>query len=192
MISSLNPLSSSYLESILSNTLKNSSSTANSSSSAGTSSVTAQPEKGQLSPFSQVAATLQQIRQSNPAEYQQVTQQIAANLQTAAQTATSEGNSTQATQLSQLATDFTSASQSGQLPNMQDLAQAIGGGGHHHHHSHAASSDAESSSSSGSSSQLSQLLAQFQANSTQNEALDPMSIITNTLSSAGINIGTNG
>jgi hypothetical protein len=191
-ISSLNNGSSSYLQSILNNAFKSNNSTANSSNSASASSVTAQSANGQLSPFAQLMSTLQQLQQSNPAEYQQVTQQIAANLQTAAQTATSEGNSTQATQLSQLAKDFTSASQSGQLPNMQDLAQAIGGGGHRHHHSHAASSDADSTSSNSSSSQLSQLLAQFQANNTQNEALDPMSIITNTLSTAGINIGSNG
>jgi hypothetical protein len=190
-ISSINNLSSSYLQSILSSALQNTSSTGSSSSSTGTSSVTAQSENGQLSPFAQLMSTLQQLQQSNPTEYKQVTQQIATNLQNAAKTATADGNSTQATQLNQLATDFTSASQSGQLPNMQDLAQAVGGG-HHHHHAHAASSDADSSSSSTSSnsstSQLSQLLAAFQANSTPNESLDPMAIITNTLSNAGINI----
>jgi hypothetical protein len=200
-ISSINNLSSSYLQSILSNALQNSNSTGNSSSSTGTSSVTAHSENGQLSPFAQLMSTLQQLQQSNPTEYKQVTQQIATNLQNAAKTATADGNSTQATQLNQLATDFTSASQSGQLPNMQDLAQAVGGGHHHHHHFHAASSDADASSSSGSSSstsgssstsQISQLLAAFQANSTQNESLDPMAIITNTLSNAGINISSNG
>jgi hypothetical protein len=75
---------------------------------------------------------------------------------------------------------------------MQDLAQAIGGG-HHHHHAHGGSSAADSSSSSSSSSsstQLSQLLAAFQANSAQSDSLDPMAIITNTLSSAGINVNS--
>jgi len=141
-------------------------------------------------------STLQQLQQSNPAEYTQVTQQIATNLNTAAQTATAGGNPTQAAQLNQLATDFTSASESGQLPNVQDLAQAIGGGHHHHHHAHAASSETDSSSSSSNSStdssnQLSQMLAAFQANSAQNEALNPMSIIMNTLSSAGIGVSSN-
>lgn len=134
-------------------------------------------------------STLQQLQQSNPAEYQQVTKQIATNLQSAAQTATADGNSTQATQLSQLATDFTNASQSGQLPNIQDLAQAVGGGHHHHGHHHATSNDADSDSSSSSSSgasQISQLLAAYQTNSTQGEANNPMAIIMNTLSSAGI------
>jgi hypothetical protein len=193
-ISSLNNLSSSYLQSIISNTLQSTNSTASSSSSASASSATAPSESSQLSPFAQLMSTLQQLQQSNPAEYKQVTQQIATNLQTAAQTATTDGNSTQA-QLSQLATDFTNASQSGQLPNMQDLAQAIGGG-HHHHHGHAASTDADISSSSpsnsASTSPLSQLLAQFQVNNPQSESLNPMSIITNTLSRAGINISSNG
>jgi hypothetical protein len=194
-ISSINNLSNTYLQSILSPALQNSSSAANSSSTTGASSVTSQSENGRLSPFAQLMSTLQQLQESNPTEYKQVTQQIATNLQNAAKTATADGNSTQATQLNQLATDFTTASQSGQLPNVQDLAQAIGGGHHHHHHSHAAASDADSSSSSTTSSsttsnQLSQLLAAFQANSTQNEATNPMSIIMNTLSSAGINVGS--
>ena len=128
--------------------------------------------------------------------YQQVTQQIATNLQSAAQTAQADGNSTAATQLNQLAKDFTSASTSGQLPSIQDLAKAIGGH-HHHHHSHAASADTDgdasgngssssTSNSSTASQSLSQLLSAFQANGTQNESLNPMSIILNTLSSAGI------
>jgi hypothetical protein len=197
-ISSLNNLSSSYLQSILSASLQNSGAAGQSSSTTGATSVTAQSENGQLSPFAQIMSTLQQLQQSNPTEYKQVAQQIATNLQTAAQTATADGNSTQATQLNQLASDFTSASQSGQLPNVQDLAQAIGGGHHHHHHAHGAASDADSSSSTSSSStsssstsQLSQMLAAFQANGTQNDALNPLSIITSTLSSAGINISGN-
>jgi hypothetical protein len=175
-ISSLNNLSGSYLQSILN------SSTANTQSSTSTASIAAQPENGRLSPFAQLMSTLQQLQQSNPAEYRQVTQQIATNLKSAAQTAQTDGNSTEATQLNQLATDFTSASQNGQLPNMQDLAQAIGGY-HHHHHAHAASTDADSQTQS-------QLLAAFQANSTRNESLDPMAIITNALSNAGINVNS--
>jgi hypothetical protein len=156
--------------------------------------VTAQPENGQLSPFAQVMSTLQQLQQSNPTEYAQVTQQIATNLQSAAQTATSDGNTSQASTLNQLATDFTNASKSGQLPNVQDLAQATGGH-HHHHHSHATSGDADSSSTTGAStsdtsgtSQINQILAAFQANGAQNEATNPMAIIMNTLSTAGINV----
>jgi hypothetical protein len=139
-ISSLTNLSSSYLQSILSSALQSTSSTGKSQSSTGASPVAAQPENGQLSPFAQLMSTLQQLQQSNSSEYRQVAQQIGTNLKSAAQTATADGNATQATQLNQLATDFTNASQSGQLPNMQDLAQAIGGG-HHHHHFHAASNE---------------------------------------------------
>jgi hypothetical protein len=100
------------------------------------------PQKpgAQPSPFTQMLSALQQLQQSNPAGgYQQVTQQIAANLQTAAQTAQSNGNSAAAKQFTQLSKDFANASASGQLPNVQDLAQAVGGsgtssagGGHHH------------------------------------------------------------
>ena len=114
----------------------------------GSGSTTQNADSSQLSPFAQLMSTLQQLQQSNPAQYQQVTQQISTNLQSAAQTATSNGNTAAATQLNQLSTDFANASQSGQLPNIQDLAQAVGGGGHHHHHHHAASAPAGSDSSS--------------------------------------------
>jgi len=139
-------------------------------------------------------STLQQLQQSNPTDYQNVTQQIATNLQTAAQTAQSNGNTSQATQLTQLAKDFTTASTSGQLPNIQDLAQAIGGG-HHHHHSQASSSTGDNDSSSTATSTtsqaaLEQLLAAFQNGSgspgSQSSSFNPMSIIMNTLSNAGI------
>jgi len=194
---SISPINnvSSYLQSVLSTTLQGAGLTSNTSSSA----VQSSSDNSQLSPFVQLMNTLQQLQQSNPTQYQQVTQQIATNLQTAAQTATSSGNTTAATQLNQLATDFSNASTSGQLPNIQDMAQAMSGHHHHHHHSSTASSDPNStssttssttgtSSSSSSSGTLDQLLAAFQAGSTQNESLNPMSIILNTLSSAGIGI----
>jgi hypothetical protein len=197
----------SYLQSILGTALQGTGLTSNTtgnSPSSISSLLQTQPDNGQLSPFAQLMSTLQQLQQSNPTEYKQVTQQIATNLQNAAKTATADGNTSAASQLTQLATDFTNASQSGQLPNIQDLAQAVGGGGHHHHHHHghaaASSSSTDSSSSStstsststastGSTSPLDQLLAAFQANSSQNDALNPMSIIMNTLSSSGINLG---
>jgi predicted ATPase len=148
-----------------------------------------QTDNQHLSPFAQLMSTLQQLQQSDPAKYQQVTQQIATNLQAAAQTDLANGNSAGANQLNQLATDFSNASKNGQLPNVQDLAQAVGG--HHHHHHHAASADAGSSAGSSASSNtpsqpLSQFLASLQANGAQSDALNPMSIIMNTLSDAGI------
>ncbi len=192
-----------YLQSIIGPALRSAgltstTTTSNSTSGAGAS----QPDNGQLSPFAQVLNTLQQLQRTNPSQFGQVTQQIATNLQGAAQTAQANGNTTAASELNTLATDFTSASQSGQLPNVQDLAKAMGGG-HHHHHAQSASSDSDggtnsssatasgsanaSGSAASSASQLmSQLLASFQNNAAQNASTDPASIIMNTLSNAGI------
>jgi len=196
---------SSYLQSLLGTALQRTGSTNNATGSnlngVDPFSLELQPDNSQLSPFARLLNTLQQLQQSDPAKYQQVTQQIATNLQSAAQTAQADGNTTAANQLTQLATDFTNASKSGQLPNIQDLAQAIGGH-HHHHHSHPASAGSGSdssasssaggtSSSSGANQMLSQLLSVSQASGTQNDSLNPMSIILNTLSNAGIN-GSNG
>lgn len=181
-------LTSNYLQSALGTVLQGAGLTGN-ATGGSTSPVESQSDNQQLSPFAQLMSTLQQLEQSNPSEYQQVTAQIATNLQSAAQTAQADGNSTAASQLSQLATDFTNSSQSGQLPNMQDLAQAMGAG-HHHHHAGAASSESDSSSSSvsssGSGTSLSQLLAAFQTGGSQSESVNPISIIMNTLSSAGL------
>ena len=195
---SVNNLSNDYLQSIISSSLQNAGVTnnqnTNSLNGATATSLAQQPDNGQLSPFAQMLSELQQLQQSNPTEYQQVTQQIATNLQSAAQTAQSGGNTTAANQLNQLATDFTKASTSGQLPNVQDLAQAAGKGGghHHHHHAEAASSDSDASAtastaaSAGTTSPLTQLLSALQTNGTQNESQNPISIILNTLSNAGV------
>jgi len=192
---SISGLSSNYLQSILGTALQGTGLTKQTSGHnvSGTSSTSLQPDNSQLSPFAQLLSTLQQLQQSDPGKYQQVTQQIATNLQGAAQTAQANGNSTAANQLNQLATDFTNASKSGQMPNVQDLAQAIGGH-HHHHHAHPASDPGSSSSDSsgnGGSQTLSQLLSALQANSPQSESQNPMKIILDTLSSAGIT-GANG
>jgi hypothetical protein len=196
-IGSLNPLSNSYVQSILASAIQGAGLTTNKTSNSlsgidASSSVAQQPDNSRLSPFAQLMSMLQQLQQSDPTKYQQVTGQIATNLQSAAQTAQSDGNTTAATQLNQLATDFTNASKSGQLPNIQDLAQAVGGH-RHHHHAHAASADSDSSSSTNSSSSsasqaLSQLLSAFQTNGAQSGAQDPMSIIFSTLSNAGIDV----
>jgi hypothetical protein len=153
-----------------------------------------QPDNSQLSPFAQVTSALQQLQQSDPSKYQQVTGQIATNLQSAAQSATASGNTALATQLNQLATDFQTASSSGQLPNFQDLAQAAGGHHHHHHmHGGSATTDSDTSSATGTSSTgssstdpLSQLLASMQSSGSQSDSLNPMNIILNTLSTSGI------
>jgi hypothetical protein len=77
--------------------------------------------EAQLSPLAQVTGTLGQLQQSDPAKFREVARQLAANLQTDAQTAESEGEATMASQLSQLASAFTTASVNGELPNLQDL-----------------------------------------------------------------------
>jgi G3E family GTPase len=135
-------------------------------------------------------ATLQQLQQNNPTQYQQVTQQIASNLKSAAATAQANGNTTQASELTQLSTDFSNASQNNQLPNVQDLAQAVAGGHAHGHHHHTSGTDTSSSDSSDANS-LSQALSAFLAQSTsQQNSLNPLTIIDNTLTSAGISISS--
>jgi hypothetical protein len=128
-INSTSNSTDSYIQSLLNNSTLG----AAGNTIASTTGTGSQNDGSQLSPLAQLLSTLQQLQQQNPTQYQQVTAQIATNLQTAANTAQSDGNSSQAGQLTQLASDFQTASQSGQLPNIQDLAQAIGG---HHHHSH--------------------------------------------------------
>jgi len=168
--------SNSYLEQILNSALQTYGASANSTN---TSSASQSSDASQLSPFAQILRTLQEVQQSNPTEYATLTKQIATNLQTAAQTDTADGNTSGASQLSQLATDFTTASTSGQLPNIADLAQALGG----------PPPPPESSTTSSSSSvfqQLEQLLASLQANGSSSQSLTPQSIILQTLSNAGV------
>ena len=136
-----------------------------------------QDQDPQLSPFAQILSELQQLQQQNPSEYAQVTQEIATNLQSAAQADQANGNSTGASQLTQLATDFSNASQSGQLPDISDLAHAVSGGSHHHHGHHHWSSDSTDSSSQTQSSAA----AAYGSQSTQQ---NPLTVILNTLSSA--------
>jgi hypothetical protein len=124
--SSIANFSHSYLQSVLGTALQGTS-LSNSSSSTSGSTVETQGDNGQLSPFAQLLSTLQQLHESNPTEYQQVTQQIATDLQNAAQTVTADGNSTAASQLTQLATDFNNAAQSGQLPNISRLGNRRSG-----------------------------------------------------------------
>jgi hypothetical protein len=109
-----------YLQSLITRAMSGSSST---TTSVGNTQSTNEP-----SPFAQVLSSLQQLEQSSLSQYQQVTQQVASNLQTASASATTAGNTPLASQLTQLSTDFQNASTSGQLPNVQDLAQAIGAG----------------------------------------------------------------
>jgi hypothetical protein len=151
---SVNNLSSSYLQALLGSQVQN-------VGSAGTANSTGPgiaTDRAQISPLASVLSTLQQLQQSDPGKYQQVTQQIATNLQTAAQTAQSAGNTATANQLSQFATDFSTASANDQLPSVPDLAEAAGAGQHHHHH----------------------------FNQDSGGGSNPIAIIANTLASAGV------
>lgn len=116
-------------------------------------------------------------------------QQIATRLQSAAQTAQAAGDTTAATQLTQLAADFNTASSSGQLPNVPDLARAMGGH-HHHRHIEPAADDSASTSAASVTSSANRTLSQpqgtYPAGGSGSTATDPVSIITSTLSSAGI------
>jgi hypothetical protein len=151
----ISPLTSGYLQSAISSAFQ----VTNASGNTSVSSLAATGDQSQLSPLAKLLSALQQLQQSDPAKYQQVTQQIATNLNTAAQTANQQGNTAVGSKLAQLATDFTNASQSGQFPNIKDLLQALGGG-HHHHQQASADNDGG--------------------------ALNPLTIIQNTLTSAGV------
>jgi hypothetical protein len=186
-LSSINNYFTNHTASVLSKGLSTNSAGKSAKGVSGASSGT-----GELSPFAQLLSTLQQLEQSNPTQYQQVTQQIATKLQSAAATDTKNGNSAQAAQLTTLSKDFSTASQNGKLPDAQDLASAIGGAGHHFH-GHASAGDLAGSSSTGSASSpgtnatLQQLLASFGSGNNQASSTNPMSIIMSTLSSAGVN-----
>ena len=80
-------------------------------------------------------SNLQQMQQQNPDQFKQITASIAAKLQQAAKNAQSKGNSARADQLNQLASQFQSASTTGQMPPVQALQEA-GISGHHHHGGH--------------------------------------------------------
>jgi hypothetical protein len=156
--------------------------TAGVKSTANAASATPSSDSGQLSPLAQLMSTLQQLKQSDPAKYQQVTGQIATNLQSAAQAAQTAGNTSAANQLNQLATDFSTASTSGQLPNIQDLAKAVGG--HHHHHSKpSGDSDGDSTTATTTTDPFSPTPS---TTGSQSDPFNAAAIILNTLSSAGV------
>lgn len=95
-----------------------------------------QSDSPSISPAASFLSMLQQVQQQNPNLFKQITSQIATQLQNQAKAATAQGNSTQASQLNQLATEFQNASSTGQLPSAQALQQAGFGTQHHGHHGH--------------------------------------------------------
>jgi len=94
-----------------------------------------QSDSPSISPAASFLSMLQQVQQQNPSLFKQLTSQIAARLQTEAKTMTAQGNSSEASQLNQLAAEFQNSSTTGQLPAAQALQQA-GLGAHHGHYGH--------------------------------------------------------
>jgi hypothetical protein len=91
----------------------------------------ARDDGADFSPLAELVGTLETLRESNPTNYALVTRRIAANLMDAARLAQVQGNSDAENQLTQLADDFSSASESGQLQSLlRNLSQTAGGGGH--------------------------------------------------------------
>jgi hypothetical protein len=119
-VSSLSDLSRQHMLSILGYN-----STGQSSQAGVGASLAASKNGGQLSPFAQILAQMQQVEQANPAQYSKMTQQISTNLLAASSSAQIRGNSTLAGQLTALSKDFAAASQTGQIPNVNDLASAM-------------------------------------------------------------------
>jgi hypothetical protein len=183
-MTSLIGLSGSYVQSILGAAFSGGSKT--NQAATNTAGVGSQaPDTRQLSPFAQILSSLQELQQSDPSKFAQVTQQISVNLASAANSAQSNGNTAAAGQLNQLAADFKAISQNGQVGNVQDLAQAIHG--HHHRHSHAASADSQNA---GATSGANLLLSAFQTNGVQGATPDPLSIISSTLSNDGVGVAS--
>jgi hypothetical protein len=193
---------SSYWQSLLSTSF-GSGSTSQTNNTNSTSAISSLTDNQRLSPFAQVLSALQNLQASDPAKYKEVASQIATNLQTAADSATANGDSNAATELSQLASDFEDSSQSGQLPNIEDLAHALQGGPPPHHGPPPAASDAASDSGTTSASStgdddtvqsaalkaLSQLLSTLQDSSTTGTTgQNPMDIILQTLEDAGVGV----
>ena len=88
-----------------------------------------------ISPTANFLSQLDQVQQQSPAQYSNVATSIATQLQADAAAALKNGNTAQASTLTQLATEFQSSAQTGQVPSAQVLQKALGE--HHgHHHGH--------------------------------------------------------
>jgi len=117
------------------------------------------PQDGapQISGAAQFLNSLQQLSTSNPTEFKQITSQLSQNLTAAATQAQSAGDTTQSTELTNLASQFSTASQTGQLPSSLTSSQngqssstgqsPITHHGRHHHHAGSAYGTSQSDSS---------------------------------------------
>lgn len=101
-------------------------------SSAKPSPSTASTGSVDLSEAAQLFSKLQNLSQTNPSQFKQLTSQISSQLQTAAQSATGSAQSF----LSTLSTEFQSASQTGTTAPLRPAQAQTAIGGHRHHHYH--------------------------------------------------------
>jgi hypothetical protein len=83
----------------------------------------------QFSPMASLFNQLQQLQQTDPNKFKSVMTSIADTLTTDAKNATGP----QAKMLTDLASKFSQAAQTGQMPDLQPPGQQQGASGHHHH-----------------------------------------------------------
>ncbi len=127
-----------------------------------------------LSQPGQLFSQLQNLAQTDPTQFKQVTAEIASQLKDAASSQTGK----QADFLNNLAGRFETASQSGKMSDLAPPQQAQAqSGAHHHHHAHAQSGSSTQSGVSSSQSGAESLFQQVQ------------DIIANALSSASTSTG---
>jgi uncharacterized protein YidB (DUF937 family) len=178
----INPISAATLEQAL-DTVENAATTsiATVASSTTVANSARQSDSSQFSPLGQLISTLQHLQKTDPTKYKEVTQLIATNLQTTAQTAKTQGNSSEAKQLTALAADFSSASNSGNLSTLvKDLTPA---GGRHHHGSGIASTNSVTENTGN---QLLSLLHGNESQRDQSTNLKATATILHTLNASGI------
>jgi hypothetical protein len=138
----INPVSS-----LFPSILQPNSSNSTNNSPSSVSSAAQQNDASGLSPTASFLNELQQLQIQSPAQFNQLMTSISSNLTQAAQTATTSGNTSQATLLKNLATQFQNAANGGPAPTAQQLQQA-GLTGHHHHgggHHHGSGQSSSSS-----------------------------------------------
>jgi hypothetical protein len=108
---------------------------------------TAAPAATQLSSFGQFMSNMQSLEQSNPTKASQILGSIASKLSAQAQTV----GGSRGAQLSQLATKFQAAAQTGDLSSIQPQQTSNAASGSHHHggshHHRGASSYSQSQAS---------------------------------------------
>lgn len=162
----INPVSS-----LFPNMLSSNSALSNiSSSSRPVSSVAQQADASGLSPTAGFLSELQQLQTQSPSQFQQLVAAISNNLTQAAQAAANGGNTTRASQLNTLATQFQNAAQGGSIPTAQDLQKAGLSGRHHHHGGHHGSGQPGATNP-------------FQTQSSDASSQDPLSALLGTTSS---------